>query len=298
MRFINFFSLFKKNSTHGIVVCRPKGGLNDILCQIEKCWRYADTHNRHLLVDTWRSGFLDDFAKYFLPLDERRVSFGAFDGTRWEGSIYPGILTERINHYDTVYHQETKCLLETETQTPLTFDFSRKYKEKILVHEQYGGGKLGIHALKRMKLAPEVAHIIATRLERFRDYSAVHVRNTDYQTDYVSLFEKVVASDPNGLIVLCTDDWHCQDFARKIFGDRVRMSSDIPNTDGRPLHDNAQLDRYSTNLDAITDLFVLALAKQLFVRQHTQGQMSGFAILAKALKKQRDIIHQLLGRKI
>lgn len=32
----------------GIVFCRPWGGLNDMLVQIEKCWRYALKYNRFL----------------------------------------------------------------------------------------------------------------------------------------------------------------------------------------------------------------------------------------------------------
>ena len=35
-----------------VVLCRPEGGFNDILCQIELCWRYADAHERVLVVDT------------------------------------------------------------------------------------------------------------------------------------------------------------------------------------------------------------------------------------------------------
>lgn len=34
------------------LLCRPRGGLNDTLSQIEKCWRYADSHDRILIVDT------------------------------------------------------------------------------------------------------------------------------------------------------------------------------------------------------------------------------------------------------
>ena len=49
------------------ILCRPVGGLNDIFCQIEKCWQYAEKYNRILIVDTDKSqgllgqNFLDFF---------------------------------------------------------------------------------------------------------------------------------------------------------------------------------------------------------------------------------------------
>lgn len=270
-----------------------------MLCQIEKCWAYAEKHDRKLLVDTQRTEFLDDFGKYFLPREEGRVSFGAIDAALWNGSIRPKFLAGRINDYTATWSAKARAFVDRESKKkPVTFDFSRSHGEQILVHEQCGGGQLSILALHRLRLTSAVVDIVVSRLRRFSEYSAVHVRNTDYKTDYVAVFEEVVESVPEGSIVLCTDDWHCQVFARKMFGDRVCMSSDIPKTDGRPLHGNRELDRYRANLDAIADLFVLAMGKRLFVSKHASGQMSGYSRLAQALSERPDILHGLLGQKI
>ncbi|MDR2033333.1 MAG: hypothetical protein LBP89_01695 [Helicobacteraceae bacterium] len=56
------------------IFCRPRGGLNDILCQIAICIFYAINYRRVLYIDGTRSGFLDDLGRYFVcraPTRER-----------------------------------------------------------------------------------------------------------------------------------------------------------------------------------------------------------------------------------
>ena len=47
------------------LLCRPQGGLNDTLCQIELCWRYAARFNRTLIIDARKSGLHADFSEFF-----------------------------------------------------------------------------------------------------------------------------------------------------------------------------------------------------------------------------------------
>jgi len=297
VRFLKLHSIFKRTAADGLVLCRPRGGLNDMLCQIEKCWSYAEHYGRHLLVDTYRTEFHDDFGKYFVPKAAGRVSFGAFDALRWNGSVRPKFLAGRVNQYEATWSPKAQAHVDRQAKKkPVTFDFSRNHNEQVLVHDQCGGGTLSILALQRLRLASTAVEAIAPRLQRFRNHTAVHVRNTDIRTDYVSLFQEVAASLPEGLIVLCTDDWHCQVYARELFGERVFLSSDIPDTDGRPLHWNRGQDPGLTNLDAITDLLAMALSKQLFVSKRASGQVSGYFRLAQALRERPDIVDGLLGR--
>lgn len=295
MQIRDLVSIFKRQPARGLVLCRPKGGLNDMLCQIEKCWAYSQAQHRHLLVDTHRSGFLDDFWKYFLPRDNTSVSFGRFDENDWPGSVRPVALTGRINQYSPVWRASAGVFADSPDGEPLTFDFTRRHVEAVLVHEQCGGGPLSLHALERMKLTPEVAATVSARLSMLGDYVAIHVRNTDFKTDYAAVFEQVAAQVPVGRVVLCTDDWNCQAYARDVFGERVLMSSNIPQTNGRRLHLNRQLDRYATNVDAIADLCVLAMGRQLFCSRHAGGAMSGYSQLARLLAGRRDVLSGLLG---
>ena len=66
------------------VLCRPRGGLNDMLCEIEKCRMYAQQHGRKLLIDTAFSGFKDHFWRYFElfmpdPMIEGVLNYSALD---------------------------------------------------------------------------------------------------------------------------------------------------------------------------------------------------------------------------
>jgi len=269
-----------------------------MLNQIEHCWSYADLHNRYLLVDTLKSGFRDDLDRYFIPLDDQRITFGSFNPLRWPGDCYPRELTGRINDYVAQYMPPPiGNFVEEGTTACLTFDSSIHYPEQILLHEQCGGGRRSLEALRRMRLRPEIAKKAFAKIKKFGKYSAFHVRNTDRKTEYLPFFENVAQQASGELLVLCTDDWHCQIAARNFFGDQVQMSSNIPNTHGQKLHNNKHLDPYSTNLDAITDLIVLAMAKQLFITHHTTGAFSGYSKLARMLHRQQDVVRNLLGRK-
>jgi hypothetical protein len=48
------------------LLCRPLGGLNDILCQIYNCYGYCLRNNRILMIDTeYNSFFGKSFDTYF-----------------------------------------------------------------------------------------------------------------------------------------------------------------------------------------------------------------------------------------
>jgi hypothetical protein len=57
---------------------------------------------------------------------------------------------------------------------------------------------------------------------------------------------------------------------------------------------NKKLDRFQTNIGALTDLFVLACSKNLYFTTMKNGGISGFSNLAKSLHERQDLIHKLL----
>jgi hypothetical protein len=60
------------------------------------------------------------------------------------------------------------------------------------------------------------------------------------------------------------------------------------------LHKNKKLDRFQTNVDTLTDLFILSCSKNLYFTKMKKGWVSGFANLAKSLHERQDLIHRLL----
>jgi hypothetical protein len=292
------------HTMHTYVLCRPSGGLNDTLNQIERCWRYATRTGRRLVIDTMRSGMLDHWSNYFAPvIDDGRVItklddilLDKLDAT----ATYPHGLSGRLRSYEALYFRGVEAFADRQTREILSFDFSADYPEPLLLHEQYGSGKLAIDCLARLKLSATIAGQVRTALARLgKDYDAVHVRNTDYRTDYESFFARIHARVTGRRVLVCSDDAACIDFARTYFNrSDVLTVSTIPCTDGRPLHGNPELDRGEINSSMLVDLLALASARTLFISRIAANRhrtiYSGFSALALGLLRRPDVRLSLL----
>ncbi|MDR1460678.1 MAG: discoidin domain-containing protein [Campylobacteraceae bacterium] len=283
-----------------IVFCRPRGGLNDMLVQMQKCRKYALAYDRELYIDGSRGGFLDSFSNYFIV--PNGVYFEGFDFDKYDFSCYPSCLENDIINYKTTWLIEKRYHAHIVTNESITFDFSKPYEEDILVYDQ-GGGGFGADAFEWLRLNEKVRTHIIDILEKLGEYDAIHVRNTDYKTDYKTFFEDIKDKLGNK-IVLCTDDLQCQLYAKSFFGDKLCIVTELPNTQGKKLHSNRNLDRYSTNINTLTDLFILASGKSLYFSTilpdsnypHTFSgtSISGFSKLAKALHEKQDLVKNVL----
>jgi hypothetical protein len=173
------------------------------------------------------------------------------------------------------------------------FDFSKDYDEQILVYEESGGGDESIFVFERLSLKGNIKKQIADIIKPLGEYDAIHVRNSDYKTDYKKFFNEM-NEKLGGKIVLCTDSYECQAYAREFWGDRLHIVTNVPDTKGKPLHENKKLDRFQTNVNALTDLFVLACSKNLYFTAMKKGWISGYGNLAKSLHERKDLIDRLL----
>ena len=284
-----------------ILLCRPLGGLNDMLAQIEKCYRYALKYNRKLFIDGSRGGFRDDFSRYFIPAPY--IFFEKIDFLSPPFDVFPHHLRDDIYNYELSYWDNNLRGLPTFF---VTFDFKQDYKEQVLVHESAGGGIDSIFALTRLRLKPEIRSHITTiisglqKLGKSGKYDGIHIRNTDYKTDYQSYFNKI-KNRINKTTVICTDDYECQQYAQSFFEEKIKIVTDIPdlsipNVDKR-LHGNTNLDRYKSNVDTLTDLFILAYSDHLFYTVSSKKHTSGFSLLARNLHSYKRITRNMLYNK-
>jgi len=275
-----------------------------------RCRTYCKKYNRQLLINTDRSGLVDDLSLYFYAEDPG-ITLGSEEkikeyllhrnGRSAFTDVYPhGLRTAQLK-YDSVF--DGTQWRERRTGEPLTFDFSTSYTESILVHEQYGGGT-GIEFLEYLRLQPTVLNSILQRIGELGEYDAVHIRNTDYKTDYEEILRNIIPKARRP-VVICTDDYQTQKHAVEMYGEKVRLTHAVPDVSAmtvRRLHDNTELSRYETNLNALTDLFVLASARRLHVTTLREGQSvttSGFMMLALSLRKRKEVlIHLLSGQKL
>jgi hypothetical protein len=169
-----------------LVLCRPVDGLNDSLCQIERAYRYARRFNRLCVVETnYKSSlnFMDGLHRYFVSRADRLV----LDSTKYSQSfdqmtVAPSFIQGRVNSYDVI---SDESYVEKLSRQPILFDESGDYEEELLVHHHLGHGDNSIFTLMKLRLQDFLCARLVERLRTINGpYVAIHIRNTDYKTDF------------------------------------------------------------------------------------------------------------------
>ena len=280
------------------LLCRPNGGLNDSLVQMELCRLHAVRFGRTLIVDTSRCGLRLPFEEVFVPRDDFGppvLGWSAQLAAELDrcASVRPSALAGRISTYQSVWDTELDNTVEPESRQRIVFDFDRDHSETLLVHEQPGGGKRGFGFLERVALAPWIADAVAARLLPLGgDYDAIHVRHTDLSTDYVRLFQRCRGLFAGRHLLVCSDSVAVKRCAREVFADSTILSvADIPDTAGEGLHWSALSDPRRAAVDLFCDLVAIARSRT-FVFTAVERQsgrragFSGFSVLADMLRQQ------------
>lgn len=273
------------------VLCRPEGGLNDMLCQIGKCFEYCIKHNRTLIIDTENTeAFAQKFSLYFSILDERVVC----------GSFTEVIKDSDAGSYS--YYPSIKCLKDKPTYTqdsnyaiqgvPVRFDLKKSFNEDVLIHHQCGGGSPSKKLLRALRLSFNLFetwnNIKATLPTR---YIGIHSRNTDIGSTLAGISDIIKTSRLP--IFLATDSVAIQNEA-KATRPSIIFTSDIPDFEGRPLHhENVDaLQKQQINTTSILDLMTLAFAEKVYCTTNK----SGYAKLALRLNKHKFVALKLIPR--
>jgi hypothetical protein len=289
-----------------LLLCRPQGGLNDMLCQIERSCRYAERFDRTVVVEAdCRSthNFKDSLAKYFVSQQARLVLDAAEIRGRLDTlEVYPHVLRGRVNGYEARFDAQANYI-DAQTGQRLSFDLDRDYDEPLLVHHQSGGGQLSLGALARMRLHEDVVDLLLARLRITGPaYSSIHIRNTDLRTDY-QRHVRQWADELKGPIFVATDNRETLAECRRLLGEhRVHAFARLPAQPGRPLHYTDEFaDRFPTNADSILDLVMLGLAtdfRGIGVEPNAFGiKYSGFSMLAANLQNAKPILARLIARR-
>lgn len=287
------------------MLCRPRGGLNDMLVQISACMSYSIANHRHLIIDTSRSGILCGFSDVFSPfLPFSDISMAGHDFTSHfhlnQCTTWPPSVQGRIDDYQTCridqgFHPHVVC--EVDSLEPLTIDFSLSYPHDLIVHEQFGGGNCGWEALSyfvlssrfRSQLKPFIASLP-------KGYTGIHIRHTDIKQDYLVFLNSLSPFVRGGPIYLSTDSKVVIDYGRHFLeGSSIYNYCDPPENGGEPLHGNAEHTNEATTVAALADLIALGSSKTLYIPSVAMGPTSGFATLAMSLHKKPWLLRQLLN---
>ena len=291
------------------LLCRPRGGLNDTLCQIEKCWQYAETHNRILIIDTEylvAGGIGIEFSKLFCLIQCNQSIHLKLTPTLLENlnslSTYPHSCSGRLNLYKVRYDAGCRNYKDTDNGIQLTFNFNEIYTEELLIHDQCGGGLIGTNCLARLRLTDkfkqDVLNLLTPLIEK--KYLAIMIRNTDYKTDYKPIFNEIYEKSINQRLLICSDSIEVQNYAKIFFDKSELITLGIPpDTGGMGLASFARLhcndgQRYELMVKAVADLMGMANATESIFTRLTSNRFSGFALLAGSLRKNPSVVNQLL----
>jgi hypothetical protein len=290
------------------LLCRPQGGLNDILCQIEKCCRYAEKTHRIVIVDTnykHSESFHENLSYYFesrqnrlfLSLEDAPVDLEQLD-------VYPECLQGKLNSYQTSEKVPFQPFKERSSGQAIEFDFAKDYPHQLLVHHQGGGGKISSSALLRLKLTDYVKQALIKRFTKIDgSYWALHIRHTDYHTDYNSAIELIKKYRPPRLFISTDNQLVLDEIISKLPETKILTFSKNLSKDGAPIHKTRLGNKIDSekNMDALLDLLMLSMATQLIICKISGGNVayklptySGFSLLSNQLWENKVILNHLL----
>ncbi len=180
--------------------------------------------------------------------------------------------------------------------------------EQLVVHHRSGGGDFAIQALSMLQLRKEVQEHIRAKLAICGpDYDALHIRHTDYQTNYVPFVRELKPKLENRTLLLCSDNPAVIETVREMLDQtKVVVLADIHHEKrikvGEPLHRNVSINRgfiRRRNLDMLTDLMAMANARHLYFTKilNLRGKLSysGFSRLAKHLHERPKVWNTLMS---
>ena len=296
-----------------VVLFRPVNGLNDTLCGLEQCCHYAERTGRRVIVDTtfekarvWRQ----PLSRFFVS-KSCFVSFPDSSPTHlFNSSIYPEVLQSTGPTFDYEFDEEKRVFVEKLSRQSLNFDFRVDYRHDTLVFQTGGGGWDSLKALRRVRLRDEIVDAIEHCLACISaDFVGVHVRNTDYVSNWEIVVRHLCDVGYTGHLLVCSDDPIIIEKFRDSFGEsRVFNFTKYFNSSGStPLHfvpDLHDKDLFIRNSQSIIDLLLLSLSRSLICAplavnsENPDGRaVSGFSELAKSLQRDRSLLSNLISRR-
>lgn len=289
------------------LLARPRGGLNDTLCQIEKCWRFAEQTGRELVIDTRDSGLLLDFHDVFEVRPENsKVTPHKLTEELVEElnklSAFPADVQGNVTAYDK-FKDEHDEFYTLPSRQPLKFSLRRDFSEDLVVYEGMGGGVDSYFALPRLRFRAWLKHQIEEELKQLPGrYLGIHVRHTDMRTNYEMLLAHVKKINRERLpVFLASDNDAVLGVARAIFGDSgILTLAKKADRCGQPLHISTQQlsdeNRREIIGEAASELLALSGAEIFFFSEvSSRSGISGFSGLASHLSKRTSVRLDLLG---
>lgn len=308
------------------LLCRPRGGLNDILCNIKYCYDYACRFNRTLVIDTLTRTYIStNFGNIFEFNDSRVITH--------VDSMLLKKLTELDNFSYCFPHNKKWCLeelvenLNFETNSNIdfnklyAFDFEKDYPQSVLYYDKYGGGEQSylLFAQNISSFNKKLVRYVISLLPS-EEYESIHIRHTDLRTkNYFQFLERLKPQLNNKKVLICSDNnqvkQECIDFLGK---DVAFTITDTPesNSSDEPLHHipliktfeeeqnlflKLKNNHYPFNskdfniqtVNSLVDLLGLIFSSNIHACPISEHRMSGYSQLALNIQRDEKLVARL-----
>lgn len=179
--------------------------------------------------------------------------------------------------------------------------FSSPREQELVVHHLSGGGSESLTALTLFAFTPPLRVAVLEALDVCGDdFDAIHVRNTDIQSDYEELFIEARQRLSGRRVLVCSDNSAVIAAAKDQLPESIVFTvTTTEDSSGSPLHKlgsaRSPEQRRLLNFNMIVDLICLSKSRELLIARTRSGKLSGYSALAQALHRRSEVVHQLLG---
>lgn len=259
-------------SAQRYIICRPQGGLNDTLNQLQVCLDYAERWDRVVLLDVRGFGLLEKIFHYLKITEgrgERLVLASDRDIARLKDvATFPIEMQGRLETYESRF-DESEGFIDVATGVRLTFDLTKDYDAGVLLHHHWGGGIESLRAIRLFRIRPEFRDdIFPLRELQGERFAAAHVRHSDYTTDYRWFLKRILRRVPHQKLFILTDSPEVLSFAASLPGMEVFHCDVSSEISGRPIHvKDSGLSEESLDHEAkrlLSELLTLGMAETFF----------------------------------
>jgi hypothetical protein len=274
------------------VYLEPRGGWNDILCNIILAKQYCAKHKRTLLVNGEKSLYKVNFFDYFHIPEDLTIVFNTNEikriCTNPSYTIFPNELQYRMLDVIEGRIKFTYIPKNIFYYNNISLDLPNTARsETILVYCRCGGGD-GYPLFKQMVFRQSILDICKERWSRLQmPYLCIHIRNTDYKCDYVTYFHQNEAYIRSWKeIYIATDDASSIDFYRNK-GIDVKNFTTFPkeNCKFKNLH-ISNIDNHTKFIDMLCDIFIIGRSDKLI-----SNSSGGFINLMRSIHSDKPLFN-------
>jgi len=273
------------------IICKPRGGMIDTFSLIVMCLKHAVKFNRTLVIDTRKSlHFKDGFFKYFSSKNSK-----IFEGDTDE--IY-----KHINHLSFYPKELTLDFLEFDpyVNKQENIDLDKNYSEDVVIYGHVNSNldRDIFYFFRNFDVNPIILDLYKKRLSLLpENYTAVHVRNSDYKSDVPLFIHEHKDIIKNDNIFLATDDTQSIQLFKEHFTNvftftKINDSKKMCHGKVEGIHHiiRSDKDHEQFNIDTVSDFLLLCSGKKYYYSLKN----SGFSACAKMLFDEKNIINQYI----